>query len=571
MEKILRLNMSSKSVAVEPLKPEYQFLGGRALTSRIVLDEVEPTCDPLGPHNKLVIACGLISGTTLSSSNRFSVGCKSPLTGGVKEANGGGQIVLMLAQRGYRAIVVEGAPPPSDWSTLLIHPDGRPELVDASRLIGLGAYEAAAALQEEYGGQKAAVALIGPGGEQKMNVAGIASTDPEGSPTRLAARGGVGAVMGAKGLKAIVIPPDKWKPVAPLDSALWKASMAGYNKALREHPATSKRFPELGTAATLDLVNKLGGLPTRNFSVGRFEQADNLSGSYLRELILERGGEGTTTHSCMTGCAIRCSNVFPDRNGKRVATSMEFETNALMGSNLGIGNFDAIARFTWLCNDLGVDTIEVGGALGVAMEAGLCPWGDEEGIVSLIEEIRTGTVTGRLLGAGAATVGKVLGVRNVPVVKGQAMPAYDPRAIKGNGVTYATSPMGADHTAGNTIMAKCDQLDPRGKVDLSRQMQVVSTMLDFLGLCNFTRGPMELDPESFVGLINARTGASWTYEDLENLARQVLQWEIAFNRQAGLTAADDRVPEWMREMELAPHGATFDVPDEELDGIWAQA
>lgn len=370
MDKILRVNMSTRTVAAEPLPAAYRYLGGRALTSRILLDEVDPTCSPLGPHNKLVIAPGLISGTTVSSSNRMSVGCKSPLTGGSKEANGGGQTALLLAQRGYRAIIVEGQATAGDWSLLLIRPDGSAELRPAGHLAGLGIYQAARMLQEEYGGPKAALSLIGVAGEMRMNLAGIACTDPEGRPSRFAARGGVGAVMGAKGLKAIVLPPDAWQAVSPVDAQGWKASMQGCHKALREHPATSKRFPELGTSGTLEVVNAFGGLPTRNFSQGRFEQADSISGATMRAMILERGGQGTPTHACMTGCAIRCSNIFPDRDGREYVSPMEFETNTLLGSNLGIGDFDAIARFTRLCNDTGIDTIETGGAIGVYMASG---------------------------------------------------------------------------------------------------------------------------------------------------------------------------------------------------------
>lgn len=568
MDKLLRVHMGAKTVAVEPLPEAYRHLGGRALTSRILLDEVDPTCEPLGPRNKLIFAPGLLAGTTVSSSNRLSVGCKSPLTGGIKEANSGGQTALLLAQRGYRAIIVEGQAPPGDWSMLIIHPDGRAELAPAGYLVGLGNYEAAARLQESFG-RKAAIALIGVAGEMRLNLAGVATTDPEGRPSRFAARGGVGAVMGAKGLKALVVLPDGWQAVAPADPEGWKTSMQAYHRALREHPSTAKRFPELGTASTLEVVNSFGGLPTRNFSSGRFELVDRISGAYMRELILQRGGAGTPTHACMTGCAIRCSNVFPDPEGREVVSPMEFETNALMGSNLGIGDFDAIARFTRLCNDIGIDTIETGGALGVYMAAGLAEFGDEEQIVTLLEEIRRGSVTGRLLGAGAATVGKVLGVTRVPVVKGQTMAAYDPRVIKGNGVTYATSPMGADHTAGNTIAAKVDHLDPRGKVALSRQVQIASTILDFLGLCNFSRGPMEMNPEAFLGLFNARTGQNWNLAQLEQLARNVIQWEIEFNRRAGFTPAHDRIPEWMRETRLPPHDAVWDIPDEELDAIWA--
>ena len=185
--------------------------------------------------------------------------------------------------------------------------------------------------------------------------------------------------------------------------------------------------------------------------------------------------------------------------------------------------------------------------------------------------MRQGTPVGRLIGAGAATVGRVLGVREVPVVKGQAMAAYDPRIIKGNGVTYATSPMGADHTAGNTIGAKVDHLDPAGKVALSRELQITAALLDSLGMCSFSRAAYMPHEGHFLELIRARLGAEVSAEDLRAMALATIRTEVAFNRRAGLGPETDRLPEWMREVPLPPHGAVFDVPQEELDAIWQEA
>lgn len=568
MDRILRVNLTKGSCEAEPLPAEYRYLGGRGLTSRIVAAEVDPLADPLGPRNKLVFAPGLLSGTTLSSSNRISVGCKSPLTGGIKEANAGGETGLYLAQAGVRAIIVEGARPPGDWVVLVVSPNGEARLDPAGDLVGRGTYESAAMLYERYGRQ-AALAIIGPPGEMRMNIAGIANTDRDGRPARMNARGGVGAVMGSKGLKAVVVLGDARRPVQPRNTDLWRQSMAAYHKGIRTLPATAERYPLYGTAATLEVVNKLGGLPTRNFSSGQFEHADRISGLQMREIILARGGEGTPTHACMTGCAIRCSNVFPDAEGKEITASMEFETNCLLGANLDIADFDWIARFTKLCNDLGIDTIETGCAIGVAMQAGLLRWGDAEAVYRLLdEEVRHGTPLGRIIGGGAAVVGRVYGVREVPVVKGQALAAYDPRVIKGNGVTYVTSPMGADHTAGNTIGAKTDHLDPAGKVALSRAIQISTAAMDMLGFCAFARGVSELTPEAFEGLFSARFGEEWPWSRIQELALDVIRREVAFNRAAGLGPETDRLPEWMQETPLPPHQALFDVPAEEIARIW---
>ncbi|MGE5675865.1 MAG: aldehyde ferredoxin oxidoreductase C-terminal domain-containing protein [Mycobacterium leprae] len=564
MEQILRINMGGPAACFEPCPQEYRDLGGRALTSRLVSDEVDPTCDPLGPNNKLVFAPGLLSGTTLSSSSRISAGAKSPLTQGIKESNAGGQTGWRLAQHGVRALIVEGQAAPGQWYIAVV--DGQHCAIEpAGSLVGLGTFAAAALLRERYGA-KAAVAVIGQPGEQLMHVAGIAHTDPEGRPTRLCARGGLGAVMGAKGLKAIVV-LDPGPNVLPDMASVpaWREGTKEYHKRLLATPAV-ERYRQIGTAGTLEMVNKLGGLPIRNFSRGQDAATEAITGVHMADVIRERGGQNS--HSCMSGCAIQCSNVFVDQTGKEVASSMEFESNTLLGANLEIFDLDAIAQFTARCNDLGIDTIETGAAIGVAMEGGLLPFGDVAAVLNLLEQMRTGSLLGKLIGAGAAVVGRAVGVRHVPCVKGQAMAAYDPRVIKGNGVTYATSPMGADHTAGNTVGAAVDHLDPIGKVELSREAQIVCAVLDTLGFCAFTRATFGNAGEQVRALFAARLGRPVSDEELRALALTTIRCEVAFNRAAGLGPATDRIPEWMRTEGLAPHDARFDVSDEELDRIW---
>lgn len=566
MEQMLRLDMRTLSARFQPLPAEYRLMGGRALTSRLVAAEVDPACDPLGPHNKLVLAPGLLSGTVLSSSSRLSAGAKSPLTGGIKEANSGGNTGWRMAQHSIRALVVEGQPEPGQWYIAVVSRD-QCRFEPAGDLVGLGTYETSARLFERFG-KKAAIALIGPAGEQRLNIAGIANTDPEGRSSRFCARGGLGAVMGSKGLKAIVIlDPGANSMPDMIDLPMWRENSKPYLQELRTSPSIA-RYRDFGTASTLEFVNKLGALPIRNFSRGSDPETERISGLLMAEVIKQRGGQNS--HSCMTGCAIQCSNVWVDQEGKELASSMEFETNCLFGSNLEIFDFDAIAQFTWECNDLGVDTIETGGAVGVAMEGGVIPFGDVEGVKDLLRQIRQGTVLGRLIGAGATMAGKVLGVR-VASVKGQVMAAYDPRGIKGNGVTYATSPMGADHTAGQTVAHKVDHLDPKGKVAISREVQVVATLLDALGFCNFARAVYPATTAQFLNLYKARTGVEVTEAEMLQMARETILTEIAFNRRAGLGPETDRIPEWMREVPLAPHETVFDVPQEEMDQIWAEA
>lgn len=563
MERILRVNMRDRSVSTEALPEAYWNLGGRSLTSRILCDEIDPMCDPLGPGNKLVFAPGLLSGTVLSSSSRISVGCKSPLTGGIKESNAGGQSGLKMAMMGYRAMIVEDMAQEAGWWLLVVGCEGA-HFEPADDLAGQGATATASQLFERFG-KKVGLSLIGPAGQMMMNIAGIGNTDPEGRPGRMNARGGVGAVMGSKRLLAVIWNETSYSAVPSLDSGLWKSAGKDYATELRTQPSTGERFPKFGTAGTLEVVNKLGGLPIRNFRSGQDSRSDQISGLRMREIILERGGK--TTHSCMTGCAIQCSNVFVDKAGNEMASSMEFETNGLLGSNLEIFDFDAIAGFTHQCNDLGVDTIETGGAMGVAMEAGVIQWGDAEGVMAALADIRSGAPLGRLLGMGAGLAGRALGVRRVPVVKNQTISAYDPRTIKGNGVTYCTTAMGADHTAGNTIGARTDHLDPADKVGISREAQIASTLLDVFGFCNFARGVIGAKPETFTELYEARLGKPISNAEMRGYAAMVNRMELEFNQRAGLPAVD-RLPEWMRQETLPPHNSSFDVTEEAMAQIW---
>jgi aldehyde:ferredoxin oxidoreductase len=317
------------------------------------------------------------------------------------------------------------------------------------------------------------------------------------------------------------------------------------------------------------MCNSFGALPTRGFSSGQFEGAEAISGETMREVLLERGGEADTTHACMVGCAIRCSNNFADADGRGIVSPLEYETIALMGSNLGFDDLDTIARLNWEANDLGIDSIEIGAALAVAAEAGLWEFGDAEGAMALLDQIRQGTALGRVLGSGAAITGQSLGVERVPATKGQAMPGYDPRAVKGTGVTYATSPQGADHTCGLTIRKKVDHLDPAGQAELSRDPQFSMAGYDTLGACLFAGFGFASAPE---GTISALLKACYDWDapddTLKELGRETIALEREFNRSAGFTPAHDRIPEWMMREPLPPHDAVFDVPNEDLDGVF---
>jgi aldehyde:ferredoxin oxidoreductase len=563
---VWRVNVRTRTLSWEPVPATWEHLGGRGLIARILVDEVPATCEPLGPKNKLIYAPGLLVGHMLSSLDRISVGGKSPLTGGVKEANAGGTTGLQIVSMGIKALIIEDWPAAPGWSVLYLSSGGC-RFDSADDLAGLGAYESAKRLIERYG-NKVAVSLIGPAGEARMTSAGICNFDKDGVPSRLAARGGLGALMGSKGLKAIVFDArDGQKP--PLaDAAAFRATQKIYNKFLMEHPQT-KTYSEYSTPAMLQIANHFGGLPTRNFSAGVYEQAEDIDADRLHELILTRGGEGNPTHSCMPGCVIRCSNIFADENGKTIVAPLEYETLGLLGPNLGINSLDTVGCLNWHANDLGLDSIEMGAALGVAAEAGMMKWGDRERALELVDEIRKNTPLGRILGSGAALTGKILGVEHVPVVKGQAMSAYEPRALKGTGVTFATTPQGADHTCGQTIRDKVNHLDPQGQVALSRTKQINMAGYDTLGACIFSAfGFAVAPPETIRDLINARYAWGVGIDFLQVLGKETIRLELEFNRQAGFTRADDRIPEWMTREPLPPHNVVFDVPDEEMDHIF---
>ena len=566
--KILRVNMKTREVQYEDVPEKYQKLAGRALIARLLLEEIPPTCDALGPHNKLIFTPGLLGGAGVTAAGRLSVGAKSPLTKGVKESNAGGTAGDTLGKLGIRAVVVENQSEQKGFQLLHIKNDNA-LLENASQVQGLGTYATSNKLQEIYGPDTTIIS-IGQAGEFLLTGAGIATTGEKQQRSNYAARGGLGAVMGSKGLKAIVIDKPTNKSYSYADVELLRTASKAFAQKLINDPKLGPQGGQhlYGTASIVGAVNEMGSLPTRNFSEGNFSESPNLRGEHMRESILAR--EGKIGTRCMPGCVIACRNTYVDKNGKEIVGTLQFETIALVGSNLGIGDLDDVALLNYMCNDLGLDTIETGAALGVAMEAGLVKSGDTQGFVNILKQVGEGTALGRVIGNGAALTGQVFGIRRVPVALGQAIPGYDPRSLKGNGVTYATSPQGADHTAGNAFGARkeVNPLGTEGQKELSLKLQIIAAMLDSTGLCLFARPPILGDPQLMVDMVNGIYGWNWTLEDYDKANRDVLRTELEFNRQAGITSADYRIPEYMREEPLAPHNVVFDVPDSDLDSVF---
>ncbi len=574
MATIYRVNMADLSVRAEEPGDNIRGMGGRGLTSTIVASEVPASCHPLSADNKLVIAPGTLTGTGAPCSGRLSAGAKSPLTRTIKEANSGGMAAIGLATCGVQAIVLEGKPADSKLYRLVVTSDDV-KIQPADDLAGLGNYDTVAKQFDEFG-DKISCVSIGQAGEMRATGASIAVTDVEGRPTRHCGRGGLGAVMGSKGVKVIVVDPTDGKRPKPADSDAFKKGVSKFNAALKGHPLTGEGLPKYGTNALANVINAAGAYPTRNFSDGQFEGTEPISGERQHDVIVERGGE--IAHACHRGCTIRCSRTYVDENGEFITKGPEYETIWAHGADCGIDDLDAIARMDRMDDDLGLDTIETGATIGVAMEAGIIPFGDADAAFGLLEEVAKGTPLGRLIASGAETLGKAYGVTRVPTVKGQAMPAYDPRAVQGIGVTYATSTMGADHTAGYAVAPNVlgvggdvDPLKPDGQVDLSRNLQIATAAIDTSGLCLFVAFAVLDDPATMEGIcemLGGLYGREFTADDFLDFGKKTLAAERAFNAAAGFTAADDRLPDFFREEQLPPHNVTFEVPDDELDRVF---
>lgn len=559
---IVRVNLTTKKVMSEE-KKEYEFLGGRSLSSRIVYDEVEPTCEPLGRKNKLVIATGILSGTIASSASRISIGGKSPLTNGIKEANCGGVAGGKLSKCGVQAIIVEGKADDDYCYVLVINKYGY-KLETMNELKHLGNYDTIEKLYKKYG-NKIGILCVGPAGERGLRGACIASSDPIGE-LKFAARGGLGAVMGSKGLKAIVVDDAGCNLIIYKNKEKFLELAKDYNKKLASDPKTTGTYHNYGTTAIVKAVNGMGALPTCNFRYGSTDHVSNLSGEKMNELILSRGGDGKLALSCMEICAIRCSTIYPDENGKKLVSTMQYENIALLGSNLGMDNLDAVARLNYEINDLGLDTIETGCALGVALDMGYGKFGSEADCMALINEIWRNTILGRLIGNGALLTGQVLGCERIPTGKGQGFAGYDPRALKGNGVTYSMSTMGGDHTAGNCFgsRATVDPLGAENQGELSKKLQIEIGTLDCIGLCMFARGPLFADPGILADIVNYRAGSNYDKETIWNLGIKTLQVEREFNIRAGVSPAYDKLPEYLYEEPLGPTNAVFNLTEEEM-------
>ena len=548
MRKYLHINLHDQSVNEQELHGETIVRCGRYLIAKTLLAHGTATVEPLSPDNPLIISAGPFAGTNFSNANRTSVGCKSPLTGGIKESNAGGTFSFALGQLHLAGLTLYSAS--ANWVVIRITRDGEVSFDPAEPYLGKGNIEAAALLHEKYG-NKVSLALCGPVGEYQGLLAGIAFSDPDGRPTRLAARGGVGAVMGSKKVKAIVV--DLHKMPQLHDRKKVMHAVREYGAKLREQEGV-RNLNQFGTAYVADFTNHMGGLPVRNFSDGQLVDTAiepmKMGGDYLRQQNIERGGK--PAHACMPGCIIECSNVYADADGNEMVSPLEYETIGIMGTNCGLSDPDELAGLNAIANDLGIDTIETGAMLAVLMEAGLAEFGDAGFMADALEDIRKGTEKGLLWAQGTARVGKYYKVGRVPVIKRQAISAYDPRVIKVTGITMMLTAQGADHTAGNVPMMDCKGKPLSELVDASLQSQVSTAAADSLGLCVFGRSVTDTNTELVVNAINDAHGTELETSFFEELGRETLQLEQEFNKAAGFTIEDDDLPQFFYDEPLAP-------------------
>ena len=550
MRSYLHIDLARRSVDAVELHGQELAKAGRYLIAKTLLDGGVATVDPLSPANPLIFSAGPFAGTNFSNANRLSVGCKSPLTGGIKEANAGGSFAVALGHLELAGFTLHGAA--NDWVVIRIAKGGVITFEDATPYLGKGNFETAAKLHEVYG-KKVSICLCGPVGEYQGLLAGIAFSDRESRPSRLAARGGIGAVLGAKKVKAIVVDMDKMPPLHDRKKVI--AAVREYAAKLEAQDAV-QNMRKNGTAYVADFTNHIGGLPVRNFSAGRLVDTNveplRIGGDFIRQQNLARGGD--PSHACMPGCVIECSNVYHDADGKELVSPLEYETLGLLGSNCGLSDPDDIARLNADANDLGIDTIELGATLGILMDAGQAAYGDVEFMAAALRDIRLGNERGRLLAQGTARVGAHYGIARVPVIKKQAISAYDPRVIEVTGISMMTTAQGADHTAGNAPAFQCEGKTVEELVAASLAAQINSAVADSFGLCVFGRSVTDTNRQLIANAINDCHDSGIDAEFLQAIGRDTLRMELAFNQAAGFTEQDDELPAFFLAEGLPPTG-----------------
>ena len=560
--KLLRVDLTSGRITKEPLNQDWahSYIGGRGVAARYLSEEVDPQVDALSPDNKLIFATGPLTGTNASCGARYMVVTKGPLTGAMTTSNSGGKWGPELKFAGYDMIILEGE---SEKPVYLWIMDDVVELRSAEHVWGKGVFETEDQLKRETGVPDCAVASIGQAGENQVLFAAIVN-----EKFRAAGRSGVGAVMGAKKLKAIAVRGTGGVRVA--DPAALMQAQWRMKDDLTQAPLTSEGLPSYGTLALMNVINEHGALPTNNYQLSQFDKAEDISGE---ELAATRLATNKACFACTIACG-RVSNISSEgqdryavitspHNWKHATEGPEYENAWSLGADCGIGDFDLILKANTLCNDLGMDPISLGATIAAAMElyetgvigdaqtGGALRFGDGDALLALTEKTAFRDGFGDEIAQGSKRMGEKFGNPDVFMgVKGQEFPAYDPRAIQGMGLGYATSNRGACHLRAYTVAAEIvgspEPLDPRateGKAELVKAFQDVSTAVDATGLCLFLTFGTTL--ESIAPILAAATGLDISEAALSEAGDRIWNLERVWNNNAGLSAADDSLPKRM--------------------------
>ena len=535
--KILDIDLSTGTIETRALDMELarMFLGGRGLGARLLWDAVGPGIDPLSPDNVLIFAAGPLTASGSQTSNRFTVSTKSPLTGTVLDANSGGWWGMQFKRTGHDVLIVRGV---AERPTLIEITPAGVVLKDASHLWGQTVFETTRALSQDN--NKRNVLCVGPAGENLSRMAAIMNDG-----TRSLARGGPGAVMGSKRLKAIVVEGDEKNQAQ--DRERFRFMLYESGKLLKANPITSQAFPEFGTAAVMNVVNEIGALPTRNFQQSVFEEAELISGEQMSDTILVRN------QACWA-CPIACTRLT--RTSQSEGEGPEYETTWAFGAQCGISDLERIAEANYLCNDLGLDTISTGSTIACAMELaerGLIHSDLRFGRIDLLHETIGDIAYRRGLGdemaEGSYRFAEAHGAAEYSMsAKKLELPAYDPRGMQGQGLLYATSNRGGCHMRGNMLGPEVlslprliDRLAYQGKAGIVAVHQDAAALVDSLVVCKFTN--IAIAEEYFARLLTAISGMQFSGDDLMKVGERVWNMERLYNLREGFTADDDTLPE----------------------------
>ncbi|MFQ5831473.1 MAG: aldehyde ferredoxin oxidoreductase family protein [Candidatus Thorarchaeota archaeon] len=534
---ILSVSLTKGKINRESISSDlyFEYLGGRGLGVKLLYDNLAPKTDPLSPANWLIFAVGPLTATTVPTAGRFVVVTKSPLTGTIFDSHAGGYLGAQLRRAGFAAVVFHGA---SSSPVYLWIDNDEMELRDASKVWGRNVEETTDQLLKETD-SKAQVACIGPAGENRINLAAI-MTDKH----RAAGRGGVGAVMGSKNLKAVVVRGTRQVGVNEPDRL--KEAVKRARRLIKKNSVTDKSLPIYGTAVLVNVANEFGMLPTYNFQEGTFNDAVGVSGEKLLERLSVR------TYNCF-GCPIGCGRI--SRAEGREVGGPEYETIWAFGPQCGINDLEWIAAVNHHCNLLGIDTISAGSTIGCAMELvqkgnldAPLHFGNTEGIIELIQDMAHARGLGGELGEGSRAFASRYGAPELAMhVKGLEIPAYDPRGAQGHALGYGTSNRGGCHLRSYLIgpeilgsPVRVDRDRPEGKADLVILYQNLSAAMDSMVLCRFTNFAWTVD--DYAEMLAAATGLSTSGRDILKIGERIWNIERLFNNREGLTAKDDQLP-----------------------------